>query len=254
MYRLIIFCLVLTILSCQSSSTKTAPAPVAKTTTAEPKQSSVLKYKIRPSLNENNAPLLILLHGYGDNADNFSRVGEYFDPRLTVASIYAPQDFGNNRFGWYTIDFSTPELKGNFAEAVTARQQIIATIEAILTETKGDAERVYLLGFSQGTIMSLNIALAMPEKVKGAILFSGKLMPDLVAEIVEKSRLKNLQLFLTHGTKDEVLKIKEGRIIHEQLKELAIPDLTYSEFAGPHTIPPQQLQLAMQWLTDRLDK
>ena len=102
--------------------------------------------------------------------------------------------------------------------------------------------------------MSLNIALTLPEKVKGALLFSGKLMPDLIPTIVEKKRLKDLQIFLTHGTKDDVLRIKEGRIIHEKLKSLEIPDLTYSEFEGPHTIPTQELQAAMRWLTDRLDK
>lgn len=250
MRRISVVFFVISFFACQSSGTKTASAPVI----SKPQKSQTLDYKIRPSLIETNAPLLILLHGYGDNADNFFRVGEYFDSRLTVASIYAPQNFGGNRFAWYTIDFSTPELKGNFAEALTARQQILATIDTIIKETKGNAQQVYLLGFSQGTIMSLNIALAMPEKVKGAVLFSGKLMPDLIPSIATKNRLKDLQLFLTHGTQDEVLRVKEGRIIHEKLKELEIPDLTYSEFDGPHTIPTQQLQAAMQWLVDRLDK
>lgn len=249
MLRISILVCFLSFFSCQSNSQQ-VPTESVKI----PSNSNVLSYKIRPSILQKNAPLLVLLHGYGDNVDNFFSVGSPFDVRLLVAGIKAPQDYGNNRNGWYNIDFSTPELKGKVDEAELARTQILATIDDLITKHQVNPKQVYLLGFSQGTIMSLNIALTSPEKIKGALLFSGKLMKDLKTPLADKAKLKNLQIFLTHGKQDEVLLIQEGRNIHQQLKELGVEDLTYKEFEGPHTIPTDLLREATQWLKIRLDK
>lgn len=249
MLRILIVVCFLSFFSCQSNSQQVPTEPVRAHSVR-----NVLPYKIRPSILQKDAPLLVLLHGYGDNVDNFFNVGSPFDARLLVVGIKAPQDYGNNRNGWYSIDFSTPELKGKIDEAELARSQILATIDELLIKHSVNSKQVYLLGFSQGTIMSLNIALTSPEKIKGALLFSGKLMKDLKTPIADKTALANLQIFLTHGTQDEVLLIGEGRNINEQLKKLGIKDLTYSEFEGPHTIPTELLKEATQWLKIRLDK
>ena len=238
----------LSIFSCQSANSQRPKGKISPIEISPP-----LEYLVRPAtVKGTQSPLLVLLHGYGDSAPNFSGIGTYFDPRLTVACLFAPQDLQNDRFAWYTIDFSTPELKGNVAEAAIAQEKILATIEAITYTHNVDPEQVYLLGFSQGTIMSLNIALTNPEKIKGALLFSGKMLDGLSDKIVDKPRLKDLQLFLTHGITDEVLGIEDGRAIHATLKALAIEDLTYSEFNAGHTIPQEQLQEAMTWLAERL--
>ncbi len=246
-FLIVIVCLIL--FSCQTKTPQVAQNSVVK-----PKEQGILKYEIRPSNSTEKAPLLVLLHGYGDNALNFFALSNYFDPRLTIISLYAPLDFGQNRFAWYNLDFTTRDKQGNLAEAEIARQQILATLEEVVKKHNIDAQKIYLMGFSQGTIMSLNIALTSPEKIKGAVLFSGKILKDLGTRIVEKERLKDLQIFLTHGTKDEVLFVEEGRKIHKKLKALEIEDLTYSEFNSAHTIPQEELGAAIKWLSKRLDE
>lgn len=249
MHRFFAFLLIFVVVGCQSSAPKVRQVEEVKYTAKD-----ILQYQIKEPLSTKKAPLLVLLHGYGDNALNFSNIGDHFDKRLAKVSIYAPQDYNNNRFGWYNIDFTTPDKKGNLGEAEIARQQILATLDDVIQKYNVDTEQVYFLGFSQGTIMSLNVALSAPEKVKGLLLYSGKLLRDLDSRIVEKERLKSLQVFLTHGIKDPTLYIEEGRLINEKLKGLGIKDLTYSEFDAGHTIPQAQLQAGMNWLSQRLDQ
>jgi len=179
----VLVCLIM--LSCQTKAPE-----VAQTSAIQPKKQTTLKYEIQSFNSAGKAPLLVLLHGYGDNALNFSAIGRLFDKRLAKATIYAPHDYGNNRFGWYNIDFTTPEKQGNLEEAEMTRQQILTTIDEMIQKHGIDSKQVYLLGFSQGTIMSLDIALSAPEKVKGLLLYSGKLLRDLDTRIVEKDRLK----------------------------------------------------------------
>ena len=60
---------------------------------------------------------------------------------------------------------------------------------------------VYLAGFSQGAMMSLDMAMAYPQDIKGAAILSGILLNE---DLVEDSDAKP-QLFVSHGKKDPVL-------------------------------------------------
>ena len=55
--------------------------------------------------------------------------------------------------------------------------------------------------FSQGSIMVYSVGLTVPEKIKGIAIMSGRLLEEVKPIINQKNKLKNLKIFISHGTK-----------------------------------------------------
>jgi phospholipase/carboxylesterase len=59
------------------------------------------------------------------------------------------------------------------------------------------------------------------------------------------------RVFLSHGTRDEILPIDRcGRVVAEQLRRHRYP-LVYREFDGPHTVPKPLAEEALRWFVQR---
>src|SRR5881409_1162544 len=124
-------------------------------------------------------PLLLLLHGVGSHEGDLIGLAPYLDGRFYIVSARAPIQLGPGMYGWYhvTLDPQVPVIDPAEAERgrITLLQFIDETIQAYST----DRHRVYLLGFSQGAIMSLSLALTRPEKLAGVAAMSGRMPPEL---------------------------------------------------------------------------
>ena len=121
----------------------------------------------RPSTIKENAPMLIMLHGYGsDENDLFSFASEL--PKeffiISVRAPYALQPYGN---AWYDINFDADMNKwSDDKQAIESRDLISKFIDEACAAYPVNENNVTLLGFSQGTILSYAVALTYPEKVK----------------------------------------------------------------------------------------
>src|SRR5262249_1914955 len=111
---------------------------------------------------------------------------------------------------------------------------------------------VYLMGFSQGAMMGLTVALTYPGAVAGVVAMSGRILPQTLAAIHDKDALIGLPIFVAHGTRDLVLPISNGRDARERLSELPV-ELTYREYDMAHEISADSLEDITEWLKDRLD-
>ncbi len=126
------------------------------------------------------APLMVLLHGYGSNEmDLFSFANELPDS-LHIVSLQAPQNIGGNSFAWYSIDFDADQNKfSNLEEA----KESVAKIDAFISDfSKGkniNPDKIFLLGFSQGAILSYALSLSS-DKIKHVIALSGYLNEELL--------------------------------------------------------------------------
>ncbi|WP_370213680.1 alpha/beta hydrolase, partial [Mesoflavibacter profundi] len=118
-----------------------------------------LEYIVRPSSNKENAPLLLLFHGYGsDENDLFSFATELPEEFLIVSAKapYPMQPFGN---AWYAINFDAEKGKWSDNEqAIQSRDLISQFIDQIINKYNADKDNVTLLGFSQGAILSYSVA------------------------------------------------------------------------------------------------
>ena len=122
----------------------------------------------------------------------------------------------------------------------------------MLTAYGGDPARVYLLGFSQGAIMSASVVLTEPELVAGAVLMSGRILPEIDPLIAAPERLAGKPILLVHGTGDQVLPIHNGRRSRDLLSKLPVA-LDYREYSIGHEISQRSLADVTAWLTARLD-
>lgn len=209
---------------------------------------STLKYNVRPSSLKENAPVLIMLHGYGSDENDLFSFASELPEELLILSLQAPYKLDPFGYAWYSIHFEAPQGKWNDTEqAIKSRDLVAGTLDELQREFKFNPDNVTLLGFSQGTILSIAIALTYPEKVKNVIGLSGYVSPDLIALKKDRSQYKHLNFYTSHGSADQVIPVDWARQTKPYLDALHINN-TYSEFPVGHGVSPQNFYEFKNWL------
>ncbi len=198
-------------------------------------------------------PLLVLLHGVRSNEQDLLGLTPMLDPRFFVVSAQAPIQMGPSAYGWYHVEFRPDgSFVINDEEADRSRGLVLKFLPELKERYPVDPDRVFLMGFSQGCIMSLGAALAQPKAVAGVVGMSGRLLPSTLAHQAPESELRGLPVYVVHGTRDQVIGIQYGREIRDTLGKLPV-DLTYREYDMAHNVTRESIADISQWLTTRLD-
>lgn len=196
-------------------------------------------------------PLLLLLHGLGSNERDLVGLAPYLDPRFQIVSARAPHSLVPDGYAWFEIGWTANDITINFQQAEQSRVLLLGFIAEVLVAYGGDPARVYLLGFSQGAIMSASVTLTEPEVIAGAVLMSGRIPEEIRPLIAPAERLAGKPFLVVHGTADTVLPIRNGRASRALLATLPVA-LTYQEYAMAHEVSAQSLADVATWLTARL--
>lgn len=211
-----------------------------------------LHHITRPSSLKENAPLLILCHGYGSDENDLFSFAQELPEELFIISVRAPypmQPYGN---AWYAINFDAQQNKWNDVEqAVESRDKIASLIDEACVEYPVNKNNVTLLGFSQGTILSYAVALTYPEKVKNIIALSGYISEDMLNDNLDSQDYSHLDFYCSHGSADQVIPADWARKAPKFLDELKIKN-TYSEFPVGHGVAPQNFHGLKSWLETRI--
>lgn len=213
-----------------------------------------LHYLIRqPKIKTENPPLLILLHGVGGNEQNLFSFAPDLPDHFVIVSARGPFTFGPNSFAWFQVDFSTGKPQINEQQAENARKMLIEFIDDLKTEIAFDSNEVYLMGFSQGGIMSYSVALTAPEKVKGIAVMSGRLLPEIKPLMADEKRLQNLKIFISHGKQDAVLNHQYAIDAIEFLKTKNLNPEFHSYNEG-HTVSKQMFDSVNLWINANINR
>jgi phospholipase/carboxylesterase len=196
-------------------------------------------------------PLLVLLHGVGSNEADLFGLAPYLDGRLLVASARAPVVMGYGAYGWFNIEFTPAGLVADVAQARESLRRLAVFVDELIDAYSVDPRRVYLLGFSQGAMMSLSLTLSHPEKVAGVVAMSGRLPAESLADLRDADALAGLPVLVTHGTFDQVLPVENGRATRDALSKLPVA-LTYREYPMAHEVSQESLRDVAAWLTRTL--
>lgn len=212
-----------------------------------------LAYRIRePRVEQDSAPLLILLHGVGSNECDLLRLEPELDARLFVVSARAPLELEPGRFAWFNVTFTPEGPIHNAEEAEASRLTLVRFIDEITRTYPVDPRRVFLLGFSQGAIMSYSVALTEPEKVSGIVAMSGRILQEVRAAALPSAAHAPLSVLVTHGADDAKLPVYHARSARDFLSGFPLY-LTYGEYDMAHEISQKSLADSLLWLARRLE-
>ncbi len=198
-------------------------------------------------------PLLLLLHGYGANEDDLFSLAPYVDERFLVVSARAPVGISPMSYAWFSLEFTPQGVISDDEEAENSRRTIRKFISEVVENYEVDPNAVYLMGFSQGAMMSLAVALTYPGSAAAVVAMSGRLLPATLNQITDKNTLIGLPIFVAHGTRDMLLPIQHGRDTRTRLSNLPV-DLTYREYEIAHEVSADSLNDVTTWLTNQLDR
>lgn len=205
-----------------------------------------------PKISGEKSPVLIMLHGYGSDANDLFGFASELPDELYIISAQAPYPLPPYGNAWYAINFDS--VHGKFSDdvqAVESRNKISAFIDEVIENYPVDAGNLTLLGFSQGTILSYAVALSYPGKVKNVIALSGYINLDILDSNYKNNDFSNLSVYASHGTGDQVIPISWARKNPEILKQLGV-EHTYSEFPVGHGVSPQNLMEIKSWIKNRI--
>ncbi len=179
--------------------------------------------------------VMILIHGRGDSAQGIMGLSQEFEhPDF---AFFAPQAANNT---WYPFRFIEPTSR-NEPHLSSAIQTIKNTLE--MTKKHVPLERTFLLGFSQGACLALEVAARHGEKFGGVIAFSG----GLIGDILEFEKYKNLAqtpIFLGCSDIDAHIpktRVEESAVLLEKLGATVTMRL-YPNFG--HSINADELEQA----------
>lgn len=198
-------------------------------------------------------PLLLLLHGIGSNEDDLFSLAPYLDGRFLVASARAPLVMGPGSFGWFNIEFTPQGFVADLRQAEQSRALLLKFIDELVETYEADSACVFLMGFSQGAMMSLSAALTQPDRVKGVVAMSGRLPSQVLAQAASPEKLQGMPVFVSHGIYDPVLPIDGGRDCRKNLEALPVV-LTYREYPMGHEVSMESLRDVASWLKSTLDE
>ena len=215
------------------------------------KQTLLLEHNYQaPKENAENAPAIILLHGFGSDENDLFSFAPELPENSHIISLKAPipmKPYGN---AWYNIYFDNTDGKFSDTEqAIASRDLIARCIDDVVDKYKVDKDNVTLLGFSQGTILSLAVALSFPEKIKNVIGLSGYINEDILKKGYAENDFSKLKVYSSHGSVDQVIPIDWARKTKPFLDKLGI-ECTFSEFPVGHGVAPQNFYELKDWLLE----
>ena len=212
-----------------------------------------LEYLVRkPKSNIKNPPLLILLHGYGSNEQDLFSFADELPDDLLIISARAPLTMGPGGYAWYTIHFDNTDGKfSDTDEALKSKEIISNFIDEVIANFDVNPKKVFLLGFSQGTILSYAVALSHPEKVQYVVGLSGYINNELLPENLNHTNFKNLEIYSSHGTVDQVIPVDWARKTKPFLDNLGIKN-SYEEYQVGHGVAPQNFYSLKLWIEARI--
>ena len=171
---------------------------------------------------------------------------------LLIVSLRAPIQIPMGGYAWYEIHWGN--TTGKFSDdiqAIDSREKISEFIDEAIAAYPVDPDNVTLVGFSQGCILSLAVALSYPEKIKNVVGLSGYINPEIIKKGIENRDFSHLSVYLSHGVADQVIPVQWARKTSPFLDSLGIANV-YSEYPVGHGVAPQNFRELQNWLVKHL--
>lgn len=189
--------------------------------------------------------LLMLLHGFGSNAQDMAVLAQALCPAMPEALALAPQGFepASGQPGarqWFDVNGMTPANRAQRVAKVLPR--LVECVRDAQQRTDVPPERTVLVGFSQGASLAVELALAHDGLASRVLAFAGRCAtaPDHAPQ--------RIALHFLLGAADPLISAEQAQATVERLRALG-GEATLDLAAGlGHAIDAALLDAAARWL------
>lgn len=186
--------------------------------------------------------LIILVHGLGADGNDLIGLAPNWSRLLPDAEFLSPNapfpcDMAPYGYQWYSSQDRTPEAA--LAGVRAAAPILDAFIEGALAERGLEDRDLALVGFSQGTVMSLYVGFRRNQPVAGILGCSGRLLAPELLQSELRSRPRTL---LIHGTDDPLVPYSALAEAETALKGAGVPVETVTCVGIGHSIDEEGLR------------
>ncbi len=176
-------------------------------------------YNYGPASGGKAKQLIILLHGLGSDGRDLISLAPFLAKKLPDAVFVSPNapfpcDMAPVGYQWFSLQDRAASV--TLAGVQKAAPILDSFISQQMEKYDIPADKTALVGFSQGTMMSLYVAPRFPEKLAGVLAYSGALVggEDLGIDGIFK-----IPVHLVHGDADEVVPVEMHHFSEKTLTE-----------------------------------
>ena len=215
-----------------------------------PKLKKMLHYILKtPKKKTKNPPVFILMHGIGGNEKMLSFLASQLPDDFLIFLLRAPYPLEADNYSWFQVDFSDGIPVINFEDFEKSQKKVIQFIEYISTQYEFDKQQIYLGGFSQGGEMAYSVGLTRPDLLKGIVVFSSRIAPEIQSITAADEALRRLKIFIYHGANDMVIPAKLAQESVKYLQKIGVQPI-YKETGDKHRINIKVFEEINRWLKE----
>ena len=193
------------------------------------------------------ARLLLMIHGYTGDENSMWIFARELPKYFWMVAPRAPHPSEMTGFSWRPLQpgtFGRPSLE----QLLPAAEALIRLVDEYQAKVGIESPDFDVIGFSQGAAMSNVLAFLYPQRVRRIGILAG-FVPGGLEGYVSKKPLEGKSVFVTHGTKDEMIPIDRARSSMEILEE-AGARIIYCEDDVGHKVSLNCLRALRKYLED----
>ena len=224
-----------------------------------PFQSSSFQY-LQKSINPSATYSFVLFHGFGaDMGDlfplsdylNSGNIKDYYFPNGVIPATDMPMGRA-----WFPIDVRALEeamMKGSYRDFnKELPKEVNSLCEAVenslVKDLKLQPENTIIGGFSQGSMLAMNLFLNSNNDYKAMVQLSGSFL-DRKKWTEKLKQKKSTPIYISHGETDALLNPQDAKDLADVVKN-AGHNLKTNYFQGGHEIPMPVLNDLKAFLAD----
>ena len=217
-------------------------------TVTKPELISFGNWTFRLHASQSESPrLLVLLHGFTGDENSMWVFTRRFPSNYWMMAPRAPHAADPGGFSWRPLQsaaFGRPSLEA----LLPAAEGLIQLIDEYSASVKLDAQQFDLVGFSQGAAMVNVLAMLHPHRIRKMGVLAG-FVPAGLDELIQQKPLTGKNVFVAHGTQDQMIPIDRARA-SMALLEQAGAQITYCEDEVGHKLSANCLHALETYLKD----
>ena len=173
-------------------------------------------FRIYPPKISGPSSIFVLIHGWTGNEYSMSVFHQAATGNAFCISPRGPVILDSEKYGWLDI---RNNQNYKYADLIETTHNLNSSIQSLINKYHQDFnKKINLIGFSQGSLVCLTLALEFPDAFEKIALLSGFLPED--PPIIMSDSHRHQSFYIAHGTLDKMVEFKNAKITYDYLSSL----------------------------------